>query len=419
MKIVLAYSGGLDTSVIVPWLRENYDAEVICMAADVGQHEGIEGVREKALSSGACECYVEDLRHQFIEGFVWPTLRAGAVYARKYLLGTSMARPIIAKRQVEIARRVGADSVAHGCTGKGNDQVRFELTYVALAPDLRVIAPWREWHIRSREDALAYATERSIPVNTGGGKLYSRDSNLWHISHEGGPLEDPNFEPEQSMFLWTVAPEKAPNKREYAEIGFDAGYPVSLNGERLGPVELVTRLNELGARHGVGRVDLVEDRLVGMKSRGVYETPGGTLLYTALSELEQLTLDRRALALKDQIAPRYADLVYEGRWWTAEREALDALVNALMKRATGTVRLKLYRGSVAVAGRTSPNSLYDPELATFGAGGDYDHADADGFIRLFGLPIRAQAASTAKVGATTDEATVNALLAELVPTGAK
>lgn len=430
MKIVLAYSGGLDTSVIVPWLKENYGAEVICMAANVGQHEGLDGVREKALASGASECYVEDLRREFVEGFVWPTLRAGAVYGRKYLLGTSMARPIIAKRQVEIARRVKADGLAHGCTGKGNDQVRFELTYTALAPDLKVIAPWREWHIRSREDALAYAQERGIPVKTDGGKLYSRDSNLWHISHEGGPLEDPDFEPEESMFLWTVSPWEAPNKLEYVEIGFEAGYPVSVNGERLEPVALIERLNEMGARHGVGRADLVEDRLVGMKSRGVYETPGGTLLYTALSELEQLTLDRRALALKDAVAPRYADLVYEGRWWSMEREALDALVNALMKRVTGTVRLKLYKGGVQVAGRGSPNSLYDPELATFGAGAGYDHADSAGFIRLFGLPIRVAAAAAARGsrghgaagaggGAAADEAALHAILSELVPAGTR
>ncbi|MBI4519335.1 MAG: argininosuccinate synthase [Gemmatimonadetes bacterium] len=431
MKIVLAYSGGLDTSVIVPWLRENYDAEVICMAADVGQHEGLDGVRAKALASGASECFVEDLRQSFVEDFVWPTLRVGAVYGRKYLLGTSMARPIMARRQVEVARRVGAAAVAHGCTGKGNDQVRFELTYMALAPQLKVIAPWREWSIRSREDALAYAQARKIPVKVEVGKLYSRDSNLWHLSHEGGPLEDPGFEPEESMYQWTVAPERAPAKPVYIEIAFEAGIPVSVNGKRLGSVPLVERLNDIGARHGIGRVDLVEDRLVGMKSRGVYETPGGTLLYAALSELEQLTLDRRALALKDQIAPRYADLVYEGRWWTTEREALDALVDALMKRVTGTVRLKLYKGSVQVVGRTSPNSLYDHGLATFGAGGDYDQADAAGFIRLFGLPVRAAAAVAARAAKNgkpgvsaggsggLDEVALNALLADLVSTGSQ
>ena len=387
LKVVLAYSGGLDTSVIVPWLQETYGAEVICMAADVGQIGGMEGLEAKAYATGAAGFFGEDLRSDFVEGYIWPTLRAGAVYGRKYLLGTSTARPIIAKRQVEVARQVGATALAHGCTGKGNDQVRFELTFAALAPELKVIAPWREWDIRSREDALAYARERDISLQVDETKLYSRDENLWHISHEGGPLEDPGFEPEESMYQWTVSPESAPDVSEVVEIHFEEGFPVAVNGEPLGGVELLTVLNEIAARHGVGRADIVEDRLVGMKSRGVYETPGGTLLYEALQELEQITLHRRSLALKDHLAPRYADLVYEGRWWTPEREALDALVGVLMKRVTGSVKLRLYKGGIRIAGRQSPLSLYDEGLASFGAS-EYNHADAEGFIRLFALPLR-------------------------------
>lgn len=390
LKVVLAYSGGLDTSVIVPWLQETYGAEVICMAADVGQAGGLEGLEAKAYATGAVGYYGEDLRREFVEEYIWPTLRAGAVYGRKYLLGTSTARPVIAKRQVEVARRVGADALAHGCTGKGNDQVRFELTFAALAPDLKVIAPWREWDIRSREDALDYARARDIKLQVDETKLYSRDENIWHISHEGGPLEDPGFEPEEEMYQWTVSPEAAPDASEVVEILFDEGFPVAVNGETMEAVALLTALNDIAARHGVGRADIVEDRLVGMKSRGVYETPGGTLLYTALQELEQLTLHRRSLALKDQLAPRYADLVYEGRWWTPEREALDALVGVLMKRVNGSVKLRLYKGGVRIAGRTSPTSLYDEGLASFGAS-SYNHADAEGFIRLFALPLRTPA----------------------------
>ena len=386
-KVVLAYSGGLDTSVIVPWLRETYDAEVICMAADVGQSEGLEGLEEKALATGASAYFGEDLKADFVTEYIWPTLKAGAVYGRKYLLGTSVARPIIARRQVEVARKVGAAAVAHGCTGKGNDQVRFELTFQALAPDLQIIAPWREWSIRSREDALAFARQRGIPLEVDETKLFSRDENLWHISHEGGPLEDPAYEPEEDIFLWTTAPERAAERPQVVELGFHEGTPVSVDGETMDAVSLLRMLNEMGNRHGVGRADIVEDRLVGMKSRGIYETPGGTILYTALQELEQLVLHRRSLALKDQVAPRYAELVYEGRWWTPEREAMDALVDSLMKRVTGTVRLKLYRGSVRVVGRASPFSLYDEALATFGDDGVYDQADAEGFIRLFGLPL--------------------------------
>lgn len=389
--IVLAYSGGLDTSIIVPWLRENYGAEVVCVAADVGQAEELDGLEAKALASGAKACFVEDLREEFLTGYVWPTLRSGAVYGRKYLLGTSMARPIIAQRQVQVAKRVGASALAHGCTGKGNDQVRFELTYAALAPEMKVVAPWREWDIRSREDALDYAAAHGVPVTATKAKIYSRDRNIWHVSHEGGPLEDPDFEPEESMFLLSRSPEDAPNQAEYVTITFEQGYPVAVDGEPLGPVALLERLNEIGGLHGVGRIDLVEDRLVGMKSRGIYETPGGTLLHAAHSELEQLVLDRRTLALKDLVAPRYADLVYEGRWWAPEREALDALVDVTQRAVTGTVRLKLYKGSFTVAGRTSAHSLYDERFVTFGEDDVYDQADAAGFIRLYGLPLRVAA----------------------------
>ena len=389
--IVLAYSGGLDTSIIVPWLRERYGARVICVAGDVGQGEELEGIRAKALASGAEECYVEDLRWEFVERFIWPTLRAGAIYGRKYLLGTSMARPLIARRQVEVARQVGADALAHGCTGKGNDQVRFELTYAAFAPDLPVIAPWREWDIRSREDAIAYAERRGIPVVATREKIYSRDRNLWHLSHEGGVLEDPGAAPPEDMFLFSASPRTAPDEPEEVTIGFVAGTPVSIDGESLDPVTIVSTLNEIGGRHGVGRVDLVEDRLVGMKSRGVYETPGGTLLYQAHSELEQLVLDRRTLAAKDAIAARYADLVYEGRWWTTEREAYDAFVGVTQERVTGTVRLRLYKGSAAIVGRQSDQALYDERFVTFGEDDVYEQADAAGFIRLFALPDRVRA----------------------------
>jgi argininosuccinate synthase len=391
--IVLAYSGGLDTSVIVPWLKENYaGAKVVCVAADIGQ-DGLEleGVRAKAIASGADECYIEDLKEEFIEEYIWPTLRAGAVYGRKYLLGTSMARPLIARRQVDVARRIGADALAHGCTGKGNDQVRFELTYAAFAPDLQVIAPWREWDIRSREDAIAYAKAHNVPVTATVEKIYSRDTNLWHMSHEGGKLEDPNWVPDAGVFQLTTDPVQAPTQPEDVVIGFEAGTPVSVNGQTLDAVDMVATLNAIGARHGVGRVDLVEDRLVGMKSRGIYETPGGTLLYAAYSELEQLTLDRRTLAAKDVIAPRYADLVYEGRWWTTEREAYDAFVNVTQQKVTGTITLRLYKGSVAIAGRQSDNALYDERFVTFGEDDVYEQSDAAGFIRLFALPARVQA----------------------------
>ena len=390
--IALAYSGGLDTSIIVPWLKEHYDgARIVCVAADIGQGDELEGVRAKALASGADECFIEDLRQEFIEDFIWPTLRAGAIYGRKYLLGTSMGRPLIARRQVEVARRIGADALAHGCTGKGNDQVRFELTYAAFAPDLPVIAPWRVWDIRSREDALDYAAKHNVPVTASREKIYSRDRNIWHISHEGGVLEDPGQGPPADLFMLTTSPELAPDEPEEVSIGFNQGTPVAVNGIFLDPVAILTTLNKIGGRHGVGRIDLVEDRLVGMKSRGVYETPGCTLLYTAHSELEQLILDRRTLAAKDLIAPRYADLVYEGRWWTTEREAYDAFVNVTQERVTGGVTLRLYKGTVTVVSRASEYALYDERFVTFGEDDVYQQSDAAGFIRLYSLPDRVRA----------------------------
>jgi argininosuccinate synthase len=402
--IALAYSGGLDTSIIVPWLKERYGARVVCIAADIGQGNELEGVRAKAIASGADECYVEDLRDEFVRSFVWPTLRAGAIYGRKYLLGTSMGRPLIARRQVEIARQIGADALAHGCTGKGNDQVRFELTYAAFAPDLPVIAPWREWDIRSREDAIAYAEAHNVPVTATRDKIYSRDRNVWHISHEGGILENPSEAPPDDLFMLTTAPQESPDDPEEVVISFEAGNPVAVIGAELDPVDIVVALNTIGGRHGVGRIDLVEDRLVGMKSRGIYETPGGTLLYSAHSELEQLVLDRRTLAAKDLIAPRYADLVYEGRWWTTEREAYDAFVNVTQERITGSVTLRLFKGSANVIGRESPYALYDERFVTFGEDDVYQQSDAAGFIRLYGLSARVRAIRDQELAAAHSEA---------------
>ena len=396
--IALAYSGGLDTSIIVPWLKEHYEgARVFCVAADIGQGD-LEGIREKAIASGAEDCIVADLKEEFVRDFIFPMMRAGAIYNRKYLLGTSIARPLIARAQVEAARMVGADALAHGCTGKGNDQVRFELTYMTFAPDLEVIAPWRLWDIRSREDAIAYAKARNVPIAATVEKIYSRDENLFHLSHEGGGLEDPNWEPKEDMFMLTTSPEAAPDKAEYVTIEFNAGTPVSVNGTAMGPFDLLSALNVIGARNGVGRIDLVEDRLVGMKSRGVYETPGGTLLYAAHSELEQIVLDRRTLAAKDMIAPRYADLVYEGRWWATEREAFDAFVNVTQERITGTVRLKLYKGNVIIAGRESVHAIYDERFVTFGEDNVYQQSDAGGFIRLYGLSNRVRALKDSEMG---------------------
>jgi len=387
--VVLAYSGGLDTSAIVPWLRETYDARVVCFAADVGQGAGeLKGLGEKAKRSGAEDCVVEDLREEFVRDFVFPTLRAGAVYARTYLLGTSMARPLTAAHQVALARALGADALAHGCTGKGNDQVRFELTYAALAPDLQIIAPWREWTFQGREDLIAYVHAKGVPVQATAEKPYSTDRNLWHCSHEGGILEDPSREAPEHIFCMTKNPVDAPDEPVVVTIGFEEGNPVSVDAVPLGPVELLEQVNEIAGEHGVGRADVVEDRLVGMKSRGVYETPGGTLLYAAHRELEQMVLDRRTLRLKDEVALRYADLVYDGRWWTPERQAIDALVTETQKHVTGSVRLKLYKGNVSVAGRESPFALYQPSYATFGKDNVYNQKDAEGFIRLYGLAIR-------------------------------
>jgi argininosuccinate synthase len=390
-KVILAYSGGLDTSVIVPWLRENYGCEVICFCADLGQGEELAGLEEKAIQSGASKLIMRDLREEFIRDYILPTMQAGAIYERKYLLGTSFARPIIAKHQVMIAAQEGADAVAHGATGKGNDQVRFELSYMALDPNLKIIAPWREWTIRGREDAIDYAIEHHVPVTVTAEKIYSRDRNLWHLSHEGGILEDPWNEPEVDMFQMSVAPEDTPNHPEYIVLTFEAGVPVALDYERMGLVELLERLNELGGRHSIGRIDMVENRLVGMKSRGVYETPGGTMLYTAHRELESLVLDRETLHAKDSIALNYANLVYNGRWFTQLREHYDAFVRSTQASVTGQVRLKLYKGNAIVAGRMSPYSLYREDLATFAADMVYDQKDAESFIRLYGLPIKVQA----------------------------
>ncbi len=390
-KVVLAYSGGLDTSVIVPWLKNNYGCEVICMCANLGQAEEIDGLEEKALASGASKCYVEDLREEFIVDYIFPALRAGAIYERKYLLGTSFARPIIAKRQVEIAELEGADGLSHGATGKGNDQVRFELTYQALNPKLRIVAPWREWDIRSREDALDYAMEYNVPVAATEKSIYSRDRNIWHLSHEGGILEDPWNEPEKEMYQMSVDPEDAPNDPEYVEIDFQEGIPKKVNGVAHGPISLIETLNEIGGRHGVGRIDIVENRLVGMKSHGVYETPGGTILVEAHQALEQLCLDKLTLHYKEIVAHKYAEIVYNGQWFTPLRDALDAFVNVTQRNMTGTVRLKLYKGNIILVGRKSPYSLYREDFATFGEEDVYNQQDAEGFIKLFGLPLKVNA----------------------------
>jgi len=385
-KVVLAYSGGLDTSIIIPWLKETYGCEVIAMIGDVGQQEDLEAARRKALATGASAASVEDLREEFITGYIWPTLRAGAVYEHKYLLGTSFARPVLAKRQAELALKLGADAVAHGCTGKGNDQVRFELTYKALAPGLKIIAPWREWKIASREDAITYARAHKIPIEQTIANIYSRDRNIWHLSHEGGRLEDPANAPEEAMWQWVVPPERAPDAGAEVEIGFETGTPVEVNGERLAPVALLEKLNAIAAAHGVGRIDLVENRLVGIKSRGAYETPGGTLLMTAHRELESLCLDRETSHFQQQLALRYAELVYYGLWFTPLREALDAFFSATQRRVTGAIALKLYKGNVSVTKRCSPQSLYRTDLASFTMT-HYNPKDAEGFINLFALPV--------------------------------
>jgi argininosuccinate synthase len=390
-KVVLAYSGGLDTSIIVPWLRNNYNCEVVCFCADLGQAEELDGLEEKALKTGASKLYVRDLREEFLCDFVFPTIQAGAIYERTYLLGTSFGRPLIAKHLVEIAELEGADAIAHGCTGKGNDQVRFELTAMALNPRLKVIAPWREWDIRSREDALAYAEEYNVPVTSTLKSIYSRDRNLFHISHEAGPLEDPWNEPHEDMFMLSNSPQNAPDEVTTLELGFEKGIPVAIDGNELPPVELLMRLNEAGGKNGIGRVDMVENRLIGMKSRGVYETPGGTILRAAHQALESLCLDKQTMNFKDFIAVKYAELVYNGMWYTRLRESLDAFVQETQKTVTGTVRLNLYKGNVIIAGRKSPYSLYREDYASFGHMDIYDQKDAEGFIHMIGLPMKVEA----------------------------
>lgn len=390
-KVVLAYSGGLDTSVIVPWLKEHYGCEVICFTADLGQDDELDGLEEKALASGAQKLYIRDLQEEFLEDFVFPTMQAGAIYERDYLLGTSFARPLIAKHMVEIAEAEGADAVAHGCTGKGNDQVRFELTTMALNPKLKTIAPWREWDIRSREDALAYATRYGIPVAQTEKDIYSRDRNIFHMSHEGGLLEDPWNEPEEAMFKLTVSPEAAPDQPEYVEIGFQQGRPISVNGEAMSPVALYRALNRLAGKHAVGRADIVENRLVGMKSHGVYETPAGTLLLRAHQALESICMDKHTMHFKDFVSVKYAELVYNGMWYTRLREALDAFIAVTQEQVTGVVRLKLYKGNIIIAGRQSDYSLYREDFASFGEEDVYNQQDAEGFIHLFGLPMKVEA----------------------------
>lgn len=391
-KVVLAYSGGLDTSVIIPWLKEHYNnCEVIAACADLGQGDELEPVHDKALKTGASKCYIMDLKEEFISDYVWPTVKAGAVYEKKYLLGTSFARPLIAKKLVEIAEKEGADAIAHGATGKGNDQVRFELSVKALAPQLAIIAPWREWELRSRDQEIDYAAAHNIPIPVSHDHDYSMDRNMWHLSHEGSDLEDPWNAPKDELFIVTNIPEKAPDKPEYVELEYVEGVPVSVNGEKLSPAKLVGKLNEIGIRNAVGITDMVEDRLVGMKSRGVYENPAGAIIYYGHNDLENLCLDRATQSFKQQVSIRYSELVYDGMWFSPLREALDAFVNETQKTVTGTVRMKLYKGNIYSAGVKSPYSLYSQEYVTFGEDEVYNQADATGFINLFGLPLKVRA----------------------------
>lgn len=391
-KVVLAYSGGLDTSVIIPWLKEHYNnCEVIAACADLGQGDELEPVHDKALKTGASKCYIMDLKEEFISDYVWPTVKAGAVYEKKYLLGTSFARPLIAKKLVEIAEKEGADAIAHGATGKGNDQVRFELSVKALAPQLAIIAPWREWELRSRDQEIDYAAAHNIPIPVSHDHDYSMDRNMWHLSHEGSDLEDPWNAPKDELFIVTNIPEKAPDKPEYVELEYVEGVPVSVNGEKLSPAKLVEKLNEIGIRNAVGISDMVEDRLVGMKSRGVYENPAGAIIYYGHNDLENLCLDRATQSFKQQVSIRYSELVYDGMWFSPLREALDAFVNETQKTVTGTVRMKLYKGNIYSAGVKSPYSLYSQEYVTFGEDEVYNQADATGFINLFGLPLKVRA----------------------------
>ena len=391
-KVVLAYSGGLDTSVIIPWLKENYNGcEVIAACADLGQGDELEPVHDKAIKTGASKCYILDLKEEFIKDYVWPTVKAGAVYEKKYLLGTSFARPLIAKKLVEIAEAEGADAIAHGATGKGNDQVRFELSVKALNPDLAIIAPWREWELRSRDQEIDYAAAHNIPIPVSHDHDYSMDRNMWHLSHEGSDLEDPWNAPKDELFIVTNIPEKAPDKPEYVELEYVEGVPVSVNGEKLSPAKLVEKLNEIGIRNAVGITDMVEDRLVGMKSRGVYENPAGAIIYYGHNDLENLCLDRATQSFKQQVSIRYSELVYDGMWFSPLREALDGFVNETQKTVTGTVRMKLYKGNIYSAGVESPYSLYSQEYVTFGEDEVYNQADATGFINLFGLPLQVRA----------------------------
>lgn len=396
-KVVLAYSGGLDTSIIIPWLKENYGCEVIALVGDVGQGEDIDAVVQKAYKTGASKVEVADLREEFLTEYVWPCLKAGAVYEHKYLLGTSMARPIIAKYQVECALKNGAEAVAHGCTGKGNDQVRFEHAYMALAPELEIIAPWREWELKSREDCIDYAEKRGIQITASRTKIHSRDKNLWHVSHEGGELEDPENAPLDTTWQMSNSPQAAPDRVEEVEIGYEQGIPVSVNGMKMPPVQMLELLNEIGGRNAVGRIDLVENRFVGIKSRGAYETPGGTLLLTAHRELEALCLDREVMHFKQHISLKYAELVYFGLWFTPMREALDAFVNETQNTVTGSVKLALYKGNVSVASRQSENSLYRTDLSSFTMGDSYDQKDAAGFIKILALPARSRAIQRTEV----------------------
>jgi len=396
-KVALAYSGGLDTSIIIPWLKENYGCEVVAVCGDIGQGgDELAGLEEKARRTGASECHIADLREEFVREYLWRMVRSGAVYEHKYLLGTSVARPLLAKKQVEIALRTGCDALAHGCTGKGNDQVRFELTYKALAPHLAVIAPWREWDINSREDALDYAAKHNVPVAASTTKIYSRDRNIWHISHEGGALEDPANAAPDEIWMLTKSPKDAPNTPGEVSIGFEKGEPVSVDGKRLPAVALLEALNKIGSEHGIGRIDLVENRFVGMKSRGCYETPGGTLILTAYRELESLTLDKNLMHYKQRLSLDYAELVYNGLWFTPLREALDAFFETTAQSVTGEVRLRMYKGNLDPVSRKSPYSLYSLDIASFTMGASYDQKDAQGFINLIGLPIKVRAALTGK-----------------------
>lgn len=396
MKIVLAYSGGLDTTIIIPWLKENYDCEVIAVAADVGQGEELSGLHEKAKKSGASKLYIEDLTNEFVTDIIFPTLKAGAVYEGKYLLGTSMARPIIAKRLVEIAKKENAHAICHGCTGKGNDQVRFELTIKALAPEMKIIAPWRIWDIKSREEEIDYAEARGLDVPVKKSCPYSMDRNIWHLSHEGCDLENPWNEPQEDLLMICNPISKTPDKPEYVEVDFEKGIPIAVNGKKMAPIELLTELNKIGAKHGVGVDDLVENRLVGMKSRGVYENPGGAILYKAHSNLEEITLDKATSHYKAGIAIKFAELVYDGNWYTPLREALSAFVDSSQEYVTGTARVKLFKGNIYPAGSKSPYSLYDEDIATFSEDEVYDQKDAAGFINLFGLPLKIRAQMLAR-----------------------